>query len=253
MLGSVCEIMETKQKPLIELKDVFTQFEVETKSASSQVVLETKDASAQAIDIKSIKSQYSQCEPIEEFSRNKQENEITEHHEVEEVYESEHEYVYAEEVNDAYCQSEDMEQFQVEFIDEENENGNESEKSVEEEQFKEEIDETTEDNLMEYIEYDEVAEEQTLEAEYYYEDEDKVELVDESGDEHLLGSNNHIKRECRVLTKDPQVRRRSNKDPKDSAEYTFKCWVETCNSAFTFRSSMKRHLKIALKGMTYYK
>lgn len=246
MLGSVCEIIETKHTPQIESKDAFTQFEVETKNSSSQVVLETRDASAQAIDIKSSKSQYSQYEPIEDFLPTKQEQEeteITEHQEVEEVFEdSEHEYVYAEEVNGAYSQSEDLEQFQVEFIDEENDNGNESEKSIEEEQFK--VDETTDETLMEYIEYDEVAEEQTLEAEFYYEDENKVELIDESGDEQLIESNNHIKRECRVTTKgSQQVRRRSNKDPKDSAEYTFKCWVETCNSAFTFRSSMKRHLK----------
>lgn len=250
MLGSVCEIMETKHKPLIELKDAFTQCEVETKNTSSQISFETKDASAQAtIDINSMKSQYTQYEPIEDFEvrtikEQQEEIEITENHEVEEVYDSEHEYVYAEEVNEGYCQSGDIEQFQVEFIDEENENGNESEKSIEEEHFKEEdVDETTDDTLMEYIEYDEVAEEQTLEAEYYYEDDDKVELIDESGDEQIIVSNNLIKRECRVMTKDPQVRRRSNKDPKDSAEYTFKCWVETCNSSFTFRSSMKRHLK----------
>lgn len=250
MLGSVCEIMETKQKPQIELKDAFTQCEVETKNTSSQVVFETKEASAQATtDIKSMKSQYTQFEPIGDFEvstikEQLEEIEITENQEIEEAYDSEHEYVYAEEVNEAYCQSGDIEQFQVEFIDEENENGNESEKSIEEEQFKEEdVDETTDDTLMEYIEYDEVAEEQTLEAEYYYEDDDKVELIDESGDEQIIETNNLTKRDCRVMTKDPQVRRRSNKDPKDSAEYTFKCWVETCNSSFTFRSSMKRHLK----------
>lgn len=239
MLGSVCAIIGTKHTSLIELKDAFTQFEVETKNAYTQIFLETKDASAQAIDIKSIKSQYSQCEPIEDSNPNLPEEEIetSENQELEEVYDSEHEFVYAEEVNEGYSQPEDIEQFQVEFIDEEN--GNESEKSIEEQ------DQTTDDTLMEYIEYDEVAEEQTLEAEYYYDDEEKVELIDESGDEHIIESNNHIKRECRVMTKDPRQvqRRRSNKDPKDSAEYTFKCWVETCNSAFTFRSSMKRHLK----------
>ena len=250
MLGSVCEIIEMKQKPSIELKDAFTQFKVETKNASTQIVLETKDASAQAFDTESMKSQYTQYEQIEVFEvgtikEQQEETEITENHEVEEeVYDSEHEYVYAEEVNEGYCQSGDIEQFQVEFIDEENENGNESEKSIEEEAFKEEdVDEGTDETLMEYIEYDEVAEEQTLEAEYYYEDDDKVELIDESGDEQIIESNDLIKRDCRIITKEPQVRRRSNKDPKDSAEYTFKCWVETCNSAFTFRSSMKRHLK----------
>ncbi|CAO1413918.1 unnamed protein product [Diamesa hyperborea] len=244
MLGSVCEIMEIKQKPVVELKDAFTQCEVETTNTSSQIELETTDASTQAFETNPMKSQSTQYEPLEiiEVRTIKEQPEIidiTESQETEEeVYDSEPEYVYAEEVNESYCQSGEIEQFQVEFIDEENENGHESEK--EEETFKEEDgDEAADDSLMEYIEYDEVAEEQTLEAEYYYEDIDKeIELIDESGDEQVIESKNLTKR-----TKNPQVRRRSNKDPKDSAEYTFKCWVETCNSAFTFRSSMKRHLK----------